>query len=334
MAEIIRDGDIRCDGAAGVDKRRAADCDGRGGHGSRRNREIDRCFTFVVIIADDGKTVLADICPVRIDIDVIVILAIYQRYAVQNNTFQLGAFLCSVVHDAVTLQRNHSARDILAVDLDGHDAGRSCVFRRVRRECPFGSIAACDGLDRAVLPRECARDLRAGGRILHLARDGAVVQRLTVGDAACAHFAVRHRDSLIHRADIDGQGDIRIVCRGNCNGDRAELSFVRAASVHNFQRQRTGLAVYKGDKRANTQIGNRLAIADRTVLAGSGQTRQQRREVEGIGLMQAVCDGQRAILRRGCGGLGDGDDRAAVIPASPLIRGVEIGVVQHIVIVC
>ena len=96
-----------------------------------------------------------------------------------------------------------------------------------------------------------------------------------------------------------------IVARGDCNSDRAELSFVRGASVC-FQRQLTGLAVYKGNKGATAQSGiHLLVIGDRAVVTGSRQLRQQRREVKGISLVQTVGDGQRASRCRGCGSLGN-----------------------------
>ena len=83
------------------------------------------------------------------------------------------------------------------------------------------------------------------------------------------------------------------------------MSFVRGASVC-FQRQLTGLAVYKGNKGATAQSGiHLLVIDDRAVVTGSRQLRQQRREVKGISLVQTVGDGQRASRCRGCGSLGD-----------------------------
>ena len=80
-----------------------------------------------------------------------------------------------------------------------------------------------------------------------------------MGDVRCRHCAVRLRSDLVFRADVDGQSDILIVARGDCNSDRAESSFVCAASVC-FQRQFTGLAVYKGNKGASAQIGNNLLV--------------------------------------------------------------------------
>ena len=83
------------------------------------------------------------------------------------------------------------------------------------------------------------------------------------------------------------------------------MPFVRAASVC-FQRQLTGLAVYKSNKGTNAQSGiNLLVIDDLAVVAGSSQLRQQRREVKGISLVQIVGDGQRASLCCGCSSFGD-----------------------------
>ena len=127
-----------------------------------------------------------------------------------------------------------------------------------------------------LLPREGAFNDRIA--VLHRAGDLDLAQRLTVGDLGGRERQCtgQNRGELVLRTDVDGQGDILIVARGNCNSDRAELSFVRAASVC-FQRQFTGLAVYKGDKGTTAQMGiNLLVIGDRAVVTGSSQLRQQR----------------------------------------------------------
>jgi len=171
-------------------------------------------------------------------------------------------------------------RNRLAVDRNGCSVGVRRVFSTVGLiggECPLGIIAARVGIHVRCVPCKRAVDCIARGGVLHRARDGAVAQCLTIGNLACGDFAVlRHGGDLVHRADLDSQSDVLIVARGDCNRNRAELSFVRAASVC-FQCQLTGLAVYKGNKGANAQIGiNLLVIGDRAVVTGSSQLRQQR----------------------------------------------------------
>ena len=182
-----------------------------------------------------------------------------------------------VVFEVGRFQRNHCALDGLGSDLDSCGVGYGCVFLGIRSKRPFGLIAViCIRLDCAVCPCERAVDLISGVGVFHLASDAAVAQCLTIGNLACGDFAVHNGRELVLCEDVDGQGDVLIVARGDCNRNRAELSFVRAASVC-FQCQLTGLAVYKGNKGANAQIGiNLLVIGDRAVVTGSSQLRQQR----------------------------------------------------------
>ena len=171
-------------------------------------------------------------------------------------------------------------RNRLGVDRNGCGIGVRRVFSTVGLiggECPLGIMAARVGIHGRCVPCKCTGDGCAGVGVFHLASDAAVAQCLTIGNLACGDFAVlRHGGDLVHRADLDSQSDVLIVARGDCNRNRAELSFVRAASVC-FQCQLTGLAVYKGNKGANAQIGiNLLVIGDRAVVTGSSQLRQQR----------------------------------------------------------
>ena len=195
----------------------------------------------------------------------------------QCHTGNLRRLLRRVVFEVGRFQRNHCALDGLGSDLDSCGVGYGCVFLGIRSKRPFGLIAViCIRLDCAVCPCERAVDLISGVGVFHLASDAAVAQCLTIGNLACGDFAVHNGRELVLCEDVDGQSDVLIVARGDCNRNRAELSFVRAASVC-FQCQLTGLAVYKGNKGANAQIGiNLLVIGDRAVVTGSSQLRQQR----------------------------------------------------------
>ena len=195
----------------------------------------------------------------------------------QCHTGNLRRLLRRVVFEVGRFQRNHCALDGLGSDLDSCGVGYGCVFLGIRSKRPFGLIAViCIRLDCAVCPCERAVDGCAGVGVFHLASDAAVAQCLTIGNLACGDFAVHNGRELVLCEDVDGQSDVLIVARGDCNRNRAELSFVRAASVC-FQCQLTGLAVYKGNKGANAQIGiNLLAIGDRAIVTGSSQLRQQR----------------------------------------------------------
>ena len=185
-----------------------------------------------------------------------------------------------VVFEVGRFQRNHCALDGLGSDGDFHGAGHFRIgIPILRGERPSDIMARRARIQNRIarqLPREGAFNDRIAG--LHRAGDLDLAQRLTVGDLDRRErqFTGQNRGELVLRADVDGQGDILIVARGNCNSDRAELSFVSAASVC-FQCQLTGLAVYKGNKGANAQIGiNLLVIGDRAVVTGSSQLRQQR----------------------------------------------------------
>lgn len=94
---------------------------------------------------------------------------------------------------------------------------------------------------------------------MELAGESDDIQGVAVGDGVLAQRRCAGGSDPVLSADVDGQGDILIVARGDCNSDRAESSFVCAASVC-FQRQFTGLAVYKGNKGASAQIGNNLLV--------------------------------------------------------------------------
>jgi len=129
---------------------------------------------------------------------------------------------------------------------------------------------------RAVHPFKGSIDIHVVDIIMELAGESDGIQGVAVGDGVLAQRRCAGGSDPVLRADVDGQGDILIVARGNCNSDRAECSFVRAASDC-VQCQLAGLAVYKGNKGANAQIGiNLLVIGDRAVVTGSSQLRQQR----------------------------------------------------------
>ena len=205
----------------------------------------------------------------------------------------------------------HADLAILLSLVDPDRCGAGC-FRIgipiLRRELPSDIMAQRTRIQNRIarlLPREGALNDRIAD--LHRTGDLDLAQRLTVGEFGRRERRCtgQNRGEPVLRADIDGQGDILIVARGDCNSNRAELSFVRAASVC-FQRQLTGLAVYKGNIGTLAQSGiNLLVIDDLAVVAGSSQLRQQRREAKGISLVQTVGDGQRASLCCGCSSLGD-----------------------------
>ena len=152
-----------------------------------------------------------------------------------------------VVFEVGRFQRNHCALDGLGSDLDSCGVGRGRVFLIALRrgECPLSLIVAgFVGLGTRIRPLEGAFDRLAV--VFHRASNGADAQDLAKGNRRCGDFAVHNGRELVLCEDVDGQGDVLIVARGDCNRNRAELSFVRAASVC-FQCQLTGLAVYKGN---------------------------------------------------------------------------------------
>ena len=248
----------------------------RGRHGFWRDLPLDRGRAGVVADTFDGQgNAVIGIGGLVAAFDIIGDSCL--RPVLQRHTGDPRRLLRRVVLEFVFFQRDGCALDGLGGDLDSCGVGYGCVFLGIRSKRPFGLIAViCIRLDCAVCPCERAVDLISGVGVFHLASDAAVAQCLTIGNLACGDFAVHNGRELVLCEDVDGQGDVLIVARGDCNRNRAELSFVRAASVC-FQCQLTGLAVYKGNKGANAQIGiNLLVIGDRAVVTGSSQLRQQR----------------------------------------------------------
>ena len=96
----------------------------------------------------------------------------------------------------------HSNR--LGVDRNGCSAGRSCIFFVAlgRGERPRSRIVARSWLERAIRPCECTVNRLAAS--FHLTCDFTVIQRLTIGNIACADGAVRHRNILVFGFHPDG----------------------------------------------------------------------------------------------------------------------------------
>ena len=250
--------------------------------------------------------------------------ALCQRYAVQNNTDQLGAYVLSGIHKFIFVQRDHCARDVLAGNIDGHSAGRGGVFRICRRERPLGLIAvACVGLDRAVLPRERTLDLRVVG-IFHLARDGALAQLVAVGDLRCGDFAICHGRDFVHRVEIDWQSEVLVVVRDDFDRDCSDFAGYPLLRCLNRQRQDTVFnlrSVFAIDCIPIFKIKNNHAI-DYLAVFALGRGGQQLLGVIGVFQLRAVDHVQAASLDiRGRVGLADG--------SGLLIRAVRERVVRH-----
>ena len=96
----------------------------------------------------------------------------------------------------------HSNR--LGVDRNGCSAGHSCIFFVAlgRGERPRSRIVARSWLERAIRPCECTVNRLAAS--FHLTCDFTVIQRLTIGNIACADGAVRHRNILVFGFHPDG----------------------------------------------------------------------------------------------------------------------------------
>jgi len=96
----------------------------------------------------------------------------------------------------------HSNR--LGVDRNGCSAGRSCIFFVAlgRGERPRSRIVARSWLERAIRPCECTVNRLAAS--FHLTCNFTVIQRLTIGNIACADGAVRHRNILVFGFHPDG----------------------------------------------------------------------------------------------------------------------------------
>ena len=92
----------------------------------------------------------------------------------------------------------------LAVDRNGYNAGRSCIFFVAlgRGERPRSRIVARSWLERAIRPCECTVNRLAAS--FHLTCDFTVIQRLTIGNIACADGAVRHGNILVFGFHPDG----------------------------------------------------------------------------------------------------------------------------------
>ena len=87
-------------------------------------------------------------------------------------------------------------------------------------------LGRCDPCKRAV-----DRITRVG--VLHRACDGARAQLVAVGNRRCGDCAVvRHGGDLVHRVDIDSQGDVLIVGGGDGNRDRADFFCQAAGLIH------------------------------------------------------------------------------------------------------
>ena len=112
-------------------------------------------------------------------------------------------------HLTVSIARHADLAILLSLfDLDRCGAG---CFRIgipiLRRELPSDTMTKRTRIQDRIarqLPREGAFDHCAGGGILHLARDAAVAQRLTVGDLVCGHLAIQNRRDLVLCEDVDG----------------------------------------------------------------------------------------------------------------------------------
>ena len=86
-------------------------------------------------------------------------------------------------------------------------------------------LVRCEPCKRAV---DCIT--RVG--VLHRARDGARAQLVAVGNRRCGDFAVRHGGDLVHRVDLDSQGDVLIVGGGDRNRDCADFFCQAAGLIH------------------------------------------------------------------------------------------------------
>ena len=181
------------------------------------------------------------------------------------------------------------------VHLDGHSSGRSRVFlvARSRGERPFGFIVViCIWLDCAILPCECAGDCITRVGVFHLASDAAVVQRLTIGNLACADCAVRLRFDLVHRVEDELQLKVCVVGGGDIHLDGTDFaghfSIFRielCQCQHAFFKLYDRLVVIVPTLRNKGNIS--LTIAYRAIFA-PGQSGQYTIEVIGVRLTCAV----------------------------------------------
>ena len=130
------------------------------------------------------------------------------QLVVFQNTVKLGIAVIqhsigrAVIDFAVC--RNAGNGNRLGVDRNGCSAGRSCIFFVAlgRGERPRSRIVARSWLERAIRPCECTVNRLAAS--FHLTCNFTVIQRLTIGNIACADGAVRHGNILVFGFHPDG----------------------------------------------------------------------------------------------------------------------------------
>ena len=308
IAEVVCEGNGRLNGISAVI---GAVRDGdRGCHFSWRDRPRELHLAGVVTQTAERKIIVVCADLRRSVAGKAIICAsanACQCYAVQNDTDYPGPFFRPVIHKGV-FQRDDRAYNGLGIDRDLHLSGGRRVLRRVRGERPFGLTAARVEHERAVRPCEGAGNLFTGGRVFHLARDRACIQRLTVGDLACGHLAIRNGRDLVLCEDVDGQGDVLVVAGCDNHRHRADIALRIDRVCQNGQNQLAVFDLRSGSVAvAGIHGDGRRAIGDVAVGLGAFQCRQQRRQIDLVGSFQAVDDGQRTVCRHGRVGLGDGE---------------------------